>query len=309
MDFTHCMLCPRRCGADRTTGRGRCGMGEEIRLARAALHTGEEPCISGKNGSGAVFFSGCVLGCVFCQNAEISQKHYGKAVSAERLSEIFLELQAQGAHNINLVSAAQFAPQAAKALEKAKPKLKIPVVYNTGGYESCETLKAMEGLVDVYLPDLKYKDTALSRAYSGAADYFEVASRAVCEMYRQVGPVRLEENGLMTRGVLVRHLLLPGCRKDAMTVIDFLCRALPADKILFSLMSQYTPCYKAVGDKKIGRRVTTFEAESVREYAVSRGLSGFSQDRSAATGEYIPAFDLTGVTRQGKTSGGQNGAE
>ena len=138
MDFTHCMLCPRRCGADRTTGRGRCGMGEEIMLARAALHTGEEPCISGKNGSGAVFFSGCVLGCVFCQNAEISQKHYGKAVSAERLSEIFLELQAQGAHNINLVSAAQFAPQAAKALEKAKPKLKIPVVYNTGGYESCE---------------------------------------------------------------------------------------------------------------------------------------------------------------------------
>ena len=256
-----------------------------------------------------MFFSGCVLGCVFCQNAEISQKHYGKAVSAERLSEIFLELQAQGAHNINLVSAAQFAPQAAKALEKAKPKLKIPVVYNTGGYESCETLKAMEGLVDVYLPDLKYKDAALSRAYSGAADYFEVASRAVCEMYRQVGPVRLEENGMMTRGVLVRHLLLPGCRKDAMAVIDFLCRALPADKILLSLMSQYTPCYKAVGDQKIGRRVTTFEAESVREYAVSRGLSGFSQDRSAATGEYIPAFDLTGVTRQGKTSGGQNGAE
>ena len=297
----NCCLCPRNCGIDRLAGqKGFCGVTAEIMVARAALHMWEEPCISGKEGSGAVFFSGCSLGCVFCQNRAIARGQSGKMITVERLAEIFLDLQRQKANNINLVTAGHFLVQVREALILAKKQgLTIPVVYNSSGYEKAEMLQLLDGLVDIYLPDFKYMESDLAGKYSHAKDYPEIAREALAEMVRQAGTPEFDDRGMMKKGVIVRHLLLPGCRKDAMAVIDFLCRALPADKILFSLMSQYTPCYKAVGDQKIGRRVTTFEAESVREYAVSRGLSGFSQDRSSATGEYIPAFDLTGVVRRG----------
>lgn len=295
MDARHCTLCPRRCGADRTKGRGRCGMGDEMTVARAALHAWEEPCISGTRGSGAIFFSGCALGCLFCQNAEISTQGKGQTVSVARLSALFLRLQAEGAHNINLVNPTHFAPWIAEALKIAKPALRIPVVYNTGGYDSAEALEEMRGLVDVYLPDFKYVDPGLSAAYSGAADYFAVASRAIQEMYRQVGPVQRDKDGLLQKGVLIRHLLLPGCRKDAMAVIDHIKSALPVDKILFSLMSQYTPCDRAVGHAQLGRRVTTFEYDSVLAHAQQAGLCGYGQARSAATTAYTPAFDGTGL--------------
>ncbi len=295
MGKTGCTLCPRRCGADRTTGRGQCGMGARIQVARAALHTGEEPCLCGARGAGAVFFSGCALHCVFCQNAEISQGGFGRAISTARLSEIFLRLQDEGAQTLDLVSPTHFAPQIARALERAKPRLRIPVVYNSGGYDSLEALRMMEGLVEIYLPDLKYKDAALAARYSGAADYFEVAQAAVQEMYRQAGPVQRGESGVLQRGLMVRHLLLPGCRKDSMAVLEALSRLVPPKRILLSLMSQYTPCYRAAAYKEIDRRVTDFEIDSVREYAVQLGFEGYGQARSAASAGYTPAFDLTGV--------------
>ncbi|MBS6942497.1 MAG: radical SAM protein [Clostridiales bacterium] len=295
MQKTGCTLCPRRCGADRTTGRGQCGMGARIQVARAALHTGEEPCLCGERGAGAVFFSGCALHCVFCQNAEISQGGFGREISTARLAEIFLRLQDEGAQTLDLVSPTHFAPQIARALERAKPRLRIPVVYNSGGYDSLEALKMMEGLVEIYLPDLKYKDAALAARYSGAADYFEVAQEAVQEMYRQTGPVQWGESGVLQRGLMVRHLLLPGCRKDSMAVLEALSHLVPPKRILLSLMSQYTPCYHAAAYKEIDRRVTDFEIDSVRDYAVQLGFEGYGQARSAASAGYTPAFDLTGV--------------
>ena len=270
-------------------------MGARIQVARAALHTGEEPCRCGERGAGAVFFSGCALHCVFCQNAEISQGGFGREISTARLAEIFLRLQDEGAQTLDLVSPTHFAPQIARALERAKPRLRIPVVYNSGGYDSLEALKMMEGLVEIYLPDLKYKDAALAARYSGAADYFEVAQEAVQEMYRQTGPVQWGESGVLQRGLMVRHLLLPGCRKDSMAVLEALSHLVPPKRILLSLMSQYTPCYHAAAYKEIDRRVTDFEIDSVRDYAVQLGFEGYGQARSAASAGYTPAFDLTGV--------------
>ena len=295
MQKTGCTLCPRRCGADRTTGRGQCGMGARIQVARAALHTGEEPCLCGERGAGAVFFSGCALHCVFCQNAEISQGGFGREISTAQLAEIFLRLQDEGAQTLDLVSPTHFAPQIARALERAKPRLRIPVVYNSNGYDSPEALGMMDGLVEIYLPDLKYKDAALSKAYSGAADYFDVAQAAIQEMYRQTGPLQWGANGVLQRGLMVRHLLLPGCRKDSMAVLEALSRLAPPRHILLSLMSQYTPCYRAAAYKEIDRRVTDFEIDSVRDYAVRLGFEGYGQARSAADSRYTPAFDLTGV--------------
>lgn len=270
-------------------------MGARIQVAQAALHTGEEPCLCGERGAGAVFFSGCALHCVFCQNAEISQGGFGREISTARLAEIFLRLQDEGAQTLDLVSPTHFAPQIARALERAKPRLRIPVVYNSGGYDSLEALKMMEGLVEIYLPDLKYKDAALAARYSGAADYFEVAQAAVQEMYRQTGPVQWGESGVLQRGLMVRHLLLPGCRKDSMAVLEALSHLVPPKRILLSLMSQYTPCYHAAAYKEIDRRVTDFEIDSVRDYAVQLGFEGYGQARSAASAGYTPAFDLTGV--------------
>ncbi len=287
-----CDLCPRHCGADRKNGVGFCGGGSLPRLARAALHHWEEPCISGENGSGAVFFSGCQLKCVFCQNVDISAGNFGKEVSVARLAEIFTELRDAGAHNINLVSATQYAPMVIEALEMAKPG--IPVVWNSGGYETVETIEMLRGVVDVYLPDLKYYSGELSKQYSAAPDYFAVATKAISAMQAQVGVPMFDENGLMTRGVIIRHLVLPGCRHDSMKVMNWIADNLRG-KILLSLMSQYSPNDTDL-PKQLQRKITTFEYQSVCDYAISLGLTeGFFQERTSAEREYTPPFDLTGI--------------
>ena len=238
--YKSCALCPRGCHADRTVGaKGVCGESNALRAARAALHFGEEPCISGKNGSGAVFFSGCSLNCVFCQNYGISHENYGKEITVERLTDIFTELQSAGANNINLVSPSHFAPHIAAALSAAN--LKIPVVYNCSGYESPETLKMLDGLIDIYLPDLKYFSPEVSKKYSSAADYFSVASRALKIMYSQVGRVRVGDGGIMRRGLLIRHLVLPSQRHDSINLMQWISDNFVLENILVSLMSQYTP--------------------------------------------------------------------
>lgn len=291
-----CELCPRRCGADRREKAGFCGCGREVKVARAALHFWEEPCISGSRGSGTVFFSGCPLGCVYCQNFEISRGHIGKAIPVERLAEIFLELQKQGAHNINLVTATPYVPQVISALKLARPALKIPVVYNSSGYERVETLRALKGFVDVYLPDLKYMSSELARRYSGAADYFEVAARALHEMIEQTDGIEYDSEGLMIRGVIVRHLVLPGARRDSIGILNWMSANLPRGKYLLSLMSQYTPIQGLGAFPEINRRVTSLEYDAVVSEAIRLGLTGgFMQQRGSADTAYIPPFDLTGV--------------
>ncbi len=294
---TACGLCPRLCGADRSrphAPRGLCGGGSLPRLARAALHQWEEPCISGTRGSGTVFFSGCPLGCCFCQNREISAGNFGKEVSTARLGEIFLELQEKGAHNINLVSPTQYAPWIAEALDGVRGELHIPVVCNTGGYERVETLRLLEGYVDVYLPDLKYRSGELSGRYSGAPDYFEKASAAILEMFRQVGGARMGEDGTLQKGMVIRHLCLPGARRDSWAVLEWIAGNLPREEVLVSLMSQYTP-YRPLPYKELCRRVSTFEYNTVVDKALELGLRGFMQERSSAKEEYTPPFDLEGV--------------
>ena len=285
-----CELCPRRCGAEREKHPGFCGMGERVKVARAALHHWEEPCISGTRGSGTVFFSGCTLGCVFCQNRSVSAGGFGREISVERLREIFGELAGAGAHNLNLVSPTQFAPQILRALE-GKPE--IPVVWNTGGYERVETLRSLEGAVQIYLPDLKYVSPALSKAYSGAADYFEAASRAILEMYRQVGPYQMGAEGVLCSGVVIRHMMLPGQLADTKRVIDWIAEQFAPGQVLVSLMSQYTP---VAGVPEIGRKVTRAEYRAACAYLENCGVQeGFFQERTAAREEYTPPFDLTGV--------------
>ncbi|MGI5967643.1 MULTISPECIES: radical SAM protein [Anaerotruncus] len=295
IELKSCRLCPRACGADRTVDLGFCGGGGQARIARAALHPWEEPCLSGTNGSGTVFFSGCPLRCCFCQNYRISAENFGKEVSVGRLAEIFLELQKKGAHNLNLVSPLHYAPWVRQALLLAKPELKIPVVCNTGGYETLETLRLLDGLIDIYLPDLKYADTERARRYSKAPDYFSVATQAILEMFRQTGPVRFGADGLLKRGLIVRHLVLPKGRMDSMRVLEWIKKHLPEEQVLVSLMSQYTPFYKSAQFPELGRRVSTFEYNSVLDYAEELGLKGFMQERSSAKEEYTPPFDLEGV--------------
>ena len=290
-----CTLCPRRCGALRTEaeGRGVCGMPAAPVVARAALHHWEEPCISGDRGSGTVFFSGCVLGCIFCQNGRISRERWGKRVSAARLREIFEALVSQGAHNINLVSPTPFAPAIREALAEPLP---VPVVWNTGGYERVETLRTLEGKIQVWMPDLKYADSALAAQYSGAADYFPAAAAAIQEMHRQVGDYVLE-NGLLRRGVLIRHLLLPGALENAKAVMDWVAGTFRPGQVLFSLMAQYTPQPGAQG--LLGRRVTGAEYRSALAYLENLGIvDGYCQDAASAQAEYTPAFDLTGVAEE-----------
>ncbi len=287
-----CTLCPRRCGAVRTEERGEgfCVMPATPVVARAALHYWEEPAISGTKGSGTVFFSGCVLRCVFCQNGSISRENYGKAVTAARLREIFEELIAQGAHNINLVSPTPYVPAIREALKEPLP---VPVVWNTGGYERVETLRSLEGKVQIWLPDLKYADSALAQRYSGAADYFPVATAAIEEMYRQVGDYVLED-GLLRRGVVIRHLLLPGALDNAKAVMDWVAEHFRPGQVLFSLMSQYTPQPGAEG--LLRRRVTGAEYRAALQYMENLGIvDGYCQDSSSAKEEYTPPFDLTGV--------------
>ena len=287
-----CNLCPRRCGAVRTAeaGHGFCRQPDAPVLARAALHHWEEPCISGERGSGAVFFSGCVLRCAYCQNAPISRGGAGRAVTAERLREIFLELAAQGAHNINLVSPTPFAHILREVLSDPLP---VPVVWNTGGYERWETLRTLEGKVQVWLPDLKYASSALAKRYSGAEDYFPAARAAIEEMVRQSGP-RVLEGGILKRGVLIRHLLLPGGLENAKAVMDYVSRTFRPGEVLFSLMSQYTPQPGARG--LLARTVTGAEYRAALAYMENVGITeGYTQDAGAARREFTPEFDLTGV--------------
>ena len=287
-----CNLCPRRCDAERTEnyGGGFCQMPTTPHIARAALHHWEEPVISGTQGSGAVFFSGCALRCVFCQNHEISTDCFGEAVSVERLREIYAELIAQGAHNINLVTASHFAPWVAQSLSPALP---VPVVWNCGGYESAEILSMLAGKVQVYLPDLKYADNALAAKLSAAPDYFEVATAAIREMHRQVGDVVIED-GLLKRGVVIRHLVLPGQQDNTRRVLDWVSQTFSSGQVLVSLMSQYTPQPNAEG--LLARRVTASEYRAAAQYMENCGIvDGFLQERTAAKEEYTPPFDLTGV--------------
>ena len=287
-----CTLCPRMCGVDRNTSVGYCGSGIRVKAARAAKHMWEEPCISGTEGSGTVFFSGCTLGCVFCQNREISRGGVGKELTVPQLAEVFRQLERQGVHNLNLVTPMHFTPQILQAIELAKPA--IPVVMNTGGYERIETLRLWEGKVDVYLPDLKYVSRELSGKYSAAPDYFEKASAAILEMHRQQ-PKLVWEGDLLKKGLIVRHLVLPGCVQDSLDVLDFLDKNLPKDSFLLSLMSQYTPTEACTCYKEINRRLTTYEYRKVADRAAELGFSGFAQDRRSAKKEYTPPFDLEGL--------------
>ena len=275
---------------DAQAGEGFCGLPATPVVARAGLHLWEEPCVSGARGSGAVFFSGCVLRCVYCQNHAISHENFGKPVSVERLREIFWELIGQGAHNINLVSPTPFAPAIREALAEPLP---VPVVWNTGGYERVETLRSLEGKVQVWLPDLKYVDSGLSRDLSGAADYFDAASAAIEEMVRQTGDYVLED-GLLKRGVLIRHLMLPGQLENTKAVLDWVAETFRPGQVLLSLMAQYTPQPGAEG--LLSRRVTGAEYRAAQRYMENLGITdGYCQDAASARAEYTPDFDLTGV--------------
>ena len=290
-----CDLCPRQCGAlrDETQGLGRCRMPSVPVAARAALHHWEEPPISGSRGSGTIFFSGCSLGCVFCQNQEISHRDFGKAVSLDRLGQICDELIAQGAHNINFVNPTHFA-HAVRALLTRHP-LPVPVVWNSGGYDRVETLRALEGLVDIYLPDLKYLDPDTAGRYSAAPDYPEAAAAAIREMVRQTGPCQFDGDGLLRRGTVIRHLILPGQVGQAKAVMDWVAREFPRGTVLFSLMSQYTPWGDLSACPELDRRLRPGEMRAAREYMENLGLDGFTQERTSAREEYTPPFDLTGV--------------
>ncbi len=296
-EYKRCTLCPRECGAERVSGkRGACMADSKMTVARAALHFWEEPCISGDRGSGAVFFSGCSLGCVYCQNRKIARMQSGREITEKRLAEIFLELQDQGAANINLVTACHYAPQVKNALETAKSRgLTLPVVYNSGGYEKKETLKMLEGYVDVYLPDYKYHDRDLAEKFSRAPGYPEAAQDAIREMVRQTGECRFDENGYIQKGTIVRHLILPGHTRNSIDALTWLYRTF-GDIIYISIMNQFTPVQSIPEYPELNRRVTPREYEKVVEYALDLGIrNGFTQEGTAAAESFIPEFDGSGV--------------
>ncbi len=288
----NCTQCPRACGADRSDQKtGYCGVPWDFFVARAALHPWEEPSISGKNGSGTIFFSGCNLRCVFCQNHEVSHHALGKKVDEAELISMMCALQDQGAHNINLVTPTPYARQLADVLRKARPLLKIPIVYNCGGYESIETLRLFDGLVDVYLPDFKYYSSELSSRYSGAADYFPVTLAALEEMLRQTGRPILDTDGMLQRGTVVRHLVLPGARTDSIRLLRELADRFGNSAFLLSLMSQYTPDFaQHCPYKELKRRVTSFEYDAVLREVERLGFDGYFQARSSATASFTPDF-------------------
>ena len=325
--YKSCQLCPRRCGVDRTGGQvasghsGFCRCTDHVMVARAALHQWEEPCLSGSpdglppagepvnspaatgvsHGSGTVFFSGCTLGCCFCQNYPVSHERFGKEITIRQLADIFLRLQDEGAFNINLVTATQYLPSVVRALELVRNRLTIPVVYNCGGYERPETVRALTGYVDIWLPDLKYFDPTLASRYSQAANYFLYASRAIPQMIAQTGAPVMDENGLLRSGVIVRHMVLPGARTDSIRLLHWMKENLPVGQWLLSLMSQYTPAGDILHSSirrfpELNRRITTFDYESVLNTAIDLGLTaGYMQQKSSAKEEYTPPFDLTGV--------------
>ena len=295
MFIPSCTICPRQCGVVRDNGRskGVCGMPVLPTVARAALHYGEEPCITGQNGSGTVFFSGCSLHCIFCQNHTISHEQFGETVTIQRLADIFRELTEQGAHNINLVNPTHFVPAILEALKLYRPP--VPIIYNSSGYERVETLRTLEGTVDIYLPDLKYVHSEIAAQFSRAADYFAYASAAIMEMARQTGSMILDVNGLAVKGTMVRHLVLPGHTKESIAVLDWLSEHLPAG-IWVSLLFQYTPILPLDAYPELNRRLTARECNKVWDHMLELGLTdGYVQERASAGEKYIPLFDLTGV--------------
>lgn len=291
MTYEHCTLCPRRCGVDRTAGAlGFCGCPGQALVAKTMLHQWEEPALAGEGGSGAIFFGGCTLRCRYCQNGVISARPAGKPVTSRELRSMMEDLIARGAENIDLITPTHFLPTLLPALEE---KLPVPVVYNCGGYESVETLRLLEGKADVYLPDLKYADAALAARLSAAPDYFPAATAAIREMFRQTGPYVMED-GLLRRGVMIRHLVLPGQLDNTRRCIDWVAQTFSPGQVLFSLMSQYTPQPGSEGP--LGRHVTAGEYRSAVDYMKNCGITdGFTQERTAAREEYTPPFDLTGV--------------
>lgn len=295
-----CTLCPRNCFVNRKLGeKGICGQSSTLKVARAALHFWEEPCISGEKGSGAVFFSGCALHCVFCQNQEIANGSVGKEISKERLSEIFLELQEKGANNINLVTPGHFVPQIVPAIERARNQgLNLPIVYNTSSYENVDTIRKLEGIVDIYLPDFKYMSSSLSKKYSHAPDYGKVAKKVVAEMVRQTGAASFyEKEGqeLMQRGVIVRHLILPGCMEDSKNIIRYLHDAY-GDTIYLSIMNQFTPLKNVEKYPELNQKLTEDEYDEVVDFAIDLGVeNGFIQEGETAEESFIPDFNCEGV--------------
>ena len=295
MNIRVCTLCPRSCKVDRNKHRGFCRMPNTARVARAALHHWEEPPISGTNGSGAIFFSGCTLRCVFCQNRMISHECSGKEIQAKELAQKMLGLQEAGAHNINLVTGTQFVPVILESLRLIRNDLSIPVVWNTSGYETIETIDLLSEFITIWLPDLKYVTPSLAEHLSGARDYPEIALRAINRMYEHAGPFHTDETGICKSGVLVRHLLLPGERKESVAVLERLKEIVPPKDIRLSLLWQYTPEFLPEGEKynALRRRVTTFEYDFVKSHALALGYTGYEQDRSSASKAYTPDFDIS----------------
>ena len=285
-----CTQCPRECGVDRSQGVGFCGACEELTVAKIMLHMWEEPCISGTRGSGAIFLSGCPLKCVYCQNRDISHGGIGEVMTSKELAAKMLELQTQGAHNINLVSPTQYATALREAIDIARPALKIPIVYNTGGYESAREIAKLDGYVDIFLTDIKYFSPELSKKYSCAPDYYERAVSALSKMLEICPRCELDSDGIMRRGVILRHLVLPSHRADSIKILEDVAKKCDITKIKLSLMSQYTPDFYDGSERALKRRITTFEYQSVVERAIALGYDGYIQDKESASKKYTPDF-------------------
>lgn len=295
-NFSYCSMCPRNCMVDRTKTIGKCNAGSAIKIAKAFLHRWEEPCISGTNGSGTIFFSGCNLKCIFCQNYKISQDGYGKELSHEEFQQIILNLQQKGALNINFVSPSHYTKSIVECLKVLGSRLEIPVVYNSNGYDSVSGLKLLDGFVSIYLPDIKYFKNESSLKYSDAKDYFNTASAAVLEMYRQVGRAQFNEEGIMQKGLIIRHLVLPGMTGESIKILDFIKSNLPTDDIVVSIMSQYTPFYNSHLYPEIDRRIIRKEYEKVLNHFLKLDFAnGYFQERDSADSKYVPDFDLEGI--------------
>lgn len=288
--YKNCNICPRKCGVDRESDVGICHSGAKPKISHVSRHMYEEPAICGKSGAGTVFFSGCNLGCVFCQNSVISRGSVGKEFDENELAELFLTVAASGVECLDLVTPTHFTPTVAAALARVKDKLTIPVVWNSGGYESVDSLKMLRGLVDIYLPDFKYYSPELARKYSHASDYRERAEEALLFMYDMLGAAEIDNSGMMKKGIIVRHLVLPGGRKDSISCLCRLSEILPVKNIRLSLMSQYTPDFYRGDDKNLRRRLTTFEYESILSEAVRLGFIGYMQSPSSASAKYTPEF-------------------
>lgn len=295
--YKKCMLCPRKCGTDRSKDIGYCGQSDRLHAAKAYLHMWEEPCISGKNGSGTVFFSGCNLRCVYCQNRDIAASYSGFEITDQKLADIFLKLQDKGAHNINLVTPTHYTPHIISALYAARGKLNIPVVYNCGGYESAETIKMLDGYIDIYLPDFKYMDNTIAQKYSFAPDYVENAKTALAEMTRQTGGCVFNADGIMIKGVIVRHLVLPSYTDNSKSVIEYLYKTY-GHSIYMSIMNQYTPMEYVKNYPEINRKITDKEYENILDFAVNIGVeNAFIQENGTVSESFIPVFDGEGIVK------------